>query len=135
MKKNFEDLTLEDFPEIKVDPSKFEEWKEVRETMNSNLKLFWISFFIINLILFISLGAILWGGILLLFILSFITKKFNRLSKELGITQKMIKAALKKEYAADNMVSYSSEYQCSECKKPLPKDGKLCPHCGASFNE
>lgn len=93
MKRKFQDLTPDDFPG--VDPVKFEEWKKARKDADRNLIIFLIFFLLINVIIFIVLKSLWLGGLVLILIIYFINKKFNTLTKELGITGKMIRQALK----------------------------------------
>lgn len=95
MKKKFNDLTTDDFPGI--DPVKFEEWKKAKETADKNTIVFLILFVVFNVILVLAIGYLWLGGLLLAIIFVFINRKFNRLTKELGLKPKMIKQALRGE--------------------------------------
>jgi hypothetical protein len=89
--KKFEDLGAEDFPG--VDSDKFYEWKNAVHTANTYTGVIFIALIVVNVILFVTTGSIMLGGLLLLVPLLFINRKPNRLAKELGMTRQKIKEA------------------------------------------
>ena len=89
--KKFKELTAEDFPG--VDPEKFNEWKEAVQDAQKNSTLVLAGLLVLNVILFLTTGSFMLGGLLLIVVFILINRKPNKLTKELGITRDAIKRA------------------------------------------
>ena len=89
--RKLEDLTGADFPEL--DPQKFEEWKQARIQANRYAAYFVIGLVVLNVILFVTTGSLVLGGLLLLLVIVGIERRPGRLWKELGLTRKALKEA------------------------------------------
>jgi hypothetical protein len=92
MKKKFKDLTAADFPG--VDAEKFQAWKKAVEDANKNTVYVLIGLLVLNVILFVTTGSLILGGLLLLLVLFLVNRRPRRLQKELGINRAAIKKAL-----------------------------------------
>jgi hypothetical protein len=89
--KKFKELTAADFPG--ADLQKFDEWKQAVNDANTHTVMLLIGLVLLNVILFVTTGSIMLGGLLLLLPIFFINRKPNRLARELGITRQKIKEA------------------------------------------
>jgi hypothetical protein len=89
--KSFKDLTAADFPG--ADEAKFDEWKQAVKDANTYTAVLVVGLVVLNVILYLTTGSIMLGGLVLLLIFFFIWRKPNRLGKELGMTRQRIKEA------------------------------------------
>lgn len=97
--KKIADLTAADFPDI--DANKFEEWKRENKRFGINIIMWNIpvyALFILGYMKVIYFGAIEWLmlAVALIVVPIFATRKYRSISKELNITNKKIRAALKR---------------------------------------
>jgi hypothetical protein len=89
--KKFKELSAADFPG--TDPQKFDEWKQATHNANTYTAILLIALVLLNVILYLTTGSFMLGGLLLLVIFIFIWRKPNRLGKELAMTRQKIKEA------------------------------------------
>lgn len=93
-KKKIEELTPKDFPTLDITEESFNEWLQVRSTMMRNLKIFG-GIILIALVLMLTItGDIYLPGVLVPLIISIIIQsKYNKLTKKLGLSRKLIQEA------------------------------------------
>jgi hypothetical protein len=80
-----------DFPGI--DGQRSDEWKQATQSANIYTAVLLAALVLLNLILYLTTGSIMLGGVVLLVIFVFIWRKPRRLEKELGMTRQKIKEA------------------------------------------
>ena len=89
--RRFKDLTAADFPDM--DPQKVQEWMEATRTANTYTMVLLLALVLVNVVLYLTTGSIMLGGLLLLLPLFFIWRKPRQLEKELGMTRRKVKDA------------------------------------------
>ncbi len=94
---HFKDLQIEDFAGLDPDPHLFEEWKEAKDLERRYAILFFGLIIIFIAALYLITGNLFIPGFLFFLVVPFlISRKANRLSKELGIDARMYADAWKK---------------------------------------
>jgi ABC-type multidrug transport system fused ATPase/permease subunit len=94
-RKKIRELTAEDFPGI--DEQKLNEWKAAVQSANNATIVVLILLVIINIITLAVAQTFILGGLLLFLVIALINIKQNKLFKQLGITRKDVRRALRGE--------------------------------------
>ena len=123
-RKKIDDLTAEDFGI--TDAAKFEEWQDAVRSARKNGNVMGIVTVGVIVLVVLSTGVLLLPGALPIFLgYWLINRKANALAKELGITPRALRAALKGKPVVPVSAPRPSQ--------PAPA-ALQCPHCRAGYD-
>lgn len=93
-KKKIKELSVEDFPSLELTEEQLNEWKEVQTSMVRNQMILAGIVLFAAALMWLLIGEILLPGLLVVLVIQFLLQsKYKRISKELGITNKLMRQA------------------------------------------
>ena len=93
-RKKIKDLSINDFPSLELTEDQLNSWKDTHATMFKNQLIFAGVVLSILAIMLVLTGDVFMPGLLVVLLIQYlIQSKFKKLSKELGITNKLIRQA------------------------------------------
>ena len=93
-RKKIKDLSIRDFPSLELSEDQLNSWKETHATMFKNQLIFAGVVLSILAVMLVLTGDVFMPGLLVVLLIQYlIQSKFKKLSKELGITNKLIRQA------------------------------------------
>lgn len=93
-RKKIKELSINDFPSLELTEEQLNNWKETHASMFKNQLIFAGVVLSILAIMLALTGDVFMPGLLVVLLIQYlIQSKFKKLSKELGITNKLIRQA------------------------------------------
>ena len=140
--KKLKDLKASDFPG--VNPEKFYEWKKVSSRTATKAIIVMLIYIIAIIFRLISgvLGIVI-AFALMIFVIYLMSRKSNRLFRELGITREELKRTklgiptepLKPTQNSDSLISgKETTKKCPQCAEWIKLEALVCRYCSYTFD-